>query len=222
MYRLYYHTICPFSRKVRMVLDEKKLPYELIQEDFWKRRHRFIAMNPSGKIPVLTAKPDIILQNSMAICEYLDEKYPDFALLAGTAEEKAEVRRLVAWADEKFSQEVSFYIIQEKVINFYKEKSQPDNNILRVARGNIAPHMQYLAYLLNSRKWIAGERISYADFAFAAHISILDYLNEINWSNIETVKDWYSLMKSRPSFRIIAQDVISGFNPPKHYGQVDF
>ena len=53
MYRLYYHPLCPFSRKVRVHLTAKEIDFELVQENFWERRKEFIAMNPAGTVPII-------------------------------------------------------------------------------------------------------------------------------------------------------------------------
>ena len=77
---------------------------------------------------------------------------------------------------------------------------------------------------LNSekRKWIACDLLTISDFTVASHLSSLDYINDINWEDFPNVKDWYSKIKSRPTFRPILADLLAGFSPPEHYNDLDF
>ncbi len=70
--------------------------------------------------------------------------------------------------------------------------------------------------------WLAGERLSYADLAAAAHLSSVDYLGDVPWQEDETAKAWYARVKSRPSFRPLLADHLPGLPPPRHYADLDF
>ena len=71
-------------------------------------------------------------------------------------------------------------------------------------------------------KWLAGDALSLADIAAAAHLSAIDYLGDVPWSDHEVAKEWYARIKSRPSFRPLLTDHIPGLAPPKHYTDLDF
>ena len=74
MWLLYQFPLCPFSRKVRLVLGEKGVPHELVREYPWERRDEFIDLNPAGETPVLVDKDaGTTLIGSQPICEYFDE-----------------------------------------------------------------------------------------------------------------------------------------------------
>jgi glutathione S-transferase len=111
---LYHLPLSPFARKVRLALAEKRIPFELRVERVWDRRPEFIAMNPACTVPVLQEPNGLAIADSYAICEYLDEAYPDTGLLGRTLAERAEVRRLVAWFDGKFNVEVTRNLLFEK------------------------------------------------------------------------------------------------------------
>ena len=70
--------------------------------------------------------------------------------------------------------------------------------------------------------WLAGDDFSLADIAAAAHISCVDYLGDVPWSDYPGAHDWYARVKSRPSFRPLLADHIPGLPPPKHYADLDF
>ena len=75
MWTLYHLWLCPFSRKVRIALGEKKLNYDLVVEKSWERREAFLALNPAGEVPVLLEITDEgsnnVFSDSNSICEYL-------------------------------------------------------------------------------------------------------------------------------------------------------
>ena len=225
MYRLYNHTICPFSRKVRIFLSAKGIGCEMIQENFWQRRKEFIAMNPAGTIPVLfDNKTSAVIINSSVIIEYIEEKHKENKSFIGdNVVSRAEVRRLQTWFDDKFYNEVGKHILNERFFNRYKNsKSSPNSEILRAVRRNLNIHLSYIEYLLETRKYLAGDQISIADFSAAAHISVLDYFGDINWNHYVPAKDWYSLIKSHKVFSEILKDRLPNIEPPEYYSKLDF
>ena len=113
---LFHLPLSPFSRKVRLVLGEKRLPFELRVEKVWSRRPEFLELNPACTVPVLVEDTGLVIPDSTVICEYLEEAYPDTGLLGRTLGERVEVRRLSAWFDVKFNQEVSHNLLWEKTM----------------------------------------------------------------------------------------------------------
>ncbi len=222
MRTLYHLWLSPQCRKVRIVLLEKKIECELRVEKVWERREPFLALNPAGEVPVLVEPDGTALSDGNAICEFLEEIHPDPSLFARHALERAEVRRLVAWFDHKFNHEVTENLVGEKVMKRFLGLGEPRSRAIRAGLKNIHTHLDYIGYLIERRKWLAGEQVSLADFAAAAHLSTVDYLGDVPWDEHEGAKDWYARIKSRPSFRPLLADHIPGVAPPKHYGNLDF
>ena len=222
MRTLYHVWLNPFSRKVRIMLAEKKLDFAMEVEPVWERRTEFLALNPAGEVPVLVEPDNTVLSDSAAICEYLEEQSPEPNLMGGKPYEKAEVRRLVAWFDRKFHQEVTDMLVNEKVMKRFLGLGEPDSRILRAAQQNIHTHLDYITFLTDRRHWLAGEVMTLADIAAAAHLSALDYLGDVPWSDYKSAKHWYARIKSRPSLRPILSDTIPGLPAPKHYANLDF
>jgi len=219
---LYHLPLSPYSRKVRLALAEKRIPFELRIERVWERRPEFLELNAACTVPVLTEDNGLAISDSYAICEYLDEAYPDVPLFGRTLAERAEVRRLVAWFDGKFGQEVTANLLYEKQMKRLLGRGNPDASAIRAGYANLRPHLEYLGWLAETRAWLAGSQISLADFAAAAHLSTLDYIGDVDWSLNDSAKDWYARMKSRPSFRSLLADRVSGLTPPPHYTDLDF
>lgn len=221
MATLYHVPLSPFCRKVRLSLAEKRIECELIEERYWEQDADFLRRNPAAKVPVLKIDGRT-LSESAAICEYLEEVYPDIALMPQKAEERYEVRRLVGWFDDKFHREVTANLVYERVNKKVMGQGYPDSKNVKAGAKAIKFHLDYLTWLLEQRRWLAGNEMTLADFAAAAHLSSLDYISDVDWNRSETVKDWYAKIKSRPAFRSILADQVPGFPPPPHYADLDF
>lgn len=223
MRTLYHYMLCPFSRKIRLVLGEKRLDFDVENERFWERREAFLAMNPAGQVPVFVDLNGTVLADSSVMCEYLEEAYPERLLIGNGVAHRAEVRRLAAWFDGKFANEVSLPLIFEKTLRRFMREAGPTNSqAIRQAKSMINYHLDYISWLIDRRKWLAGDDLSLADLAAAAHLSVIDYLGDVPWDNHEVAKDWYMRIKSRPSFRPILQDRLGGLTPAEHYQSLDF
>lgn len=223
MWQLFQFPLCPFSRKVRLLLGEKGVGYDLVRESPWERRDEFIDINPAGQTPVMidTAR-DIRLMDSQAICEYFEETQSNAPMISGPAEARAEIRRLVAWFDERLYGEVVAPLMRERMTKRLVHREAPDGTALREAMRCADAHLDYIDYLLDHRRWIAGATLSLADLAAAAHLSVADYLGGCNWSSHQSARDWYAGLKSRPSFRPLLSERMEVISPPAHYGKVDF
>ena len=221
MNRLYHYPLSPFSRKVRLSLAEKRIEVELVEERYWEGDADFLRRNPAGKVPILKMG-NSTFADSTAICEYLEDIHPTPSLLPKGAHERYEVRRLVAWFDDKFNAEVTSKLMGERVFRKVMGTGYPDSANVKAGARAIKYHLDYMAHLLDQRRWLAGNEMSLADFAAAAHLSCLDYISDVDWNRSEIVKDWYAKIKSRPAFRSLLADQISGFPQPRHYADLDF
>ena len=221
MIRLYHVPLSPFCRKVRLSLAEKRLEVELVEERYWERDPDFLRRNPAGKVPIL--KMDgLTLCESGAICEYIEERFPDPPLLPKDPAGRHEVRRLVGWFDDKFHKEVTSKLLYERVNKKITKEGYPDSGNVKAGAKAIKFHLDYLTSLLDERRWLAGNELTLADFAAASHLSALDYISDVDWNRTETVRDWYAKIKSRPAFRSLLADAVPGFPPPQHYADLDF
>lgn len=223
MWQLYQFPLCPFSRKVRLMLGEKGVPHELVRESPWERRDEFLDMNPAGQTPILIeAGKGTILIDSAAICEYFEETVERAPMISGGAAARAEIRRLIAWLDEKLYREVVAPMMEERMRKRLVSRDAPDTKILREAMRTANAHLDYIDYLLDHRRWLGGPVLSLVDLAAAAHLSVADYLGGLDWRGHKQTVDWYAVMKSRPSFRPLLSERMEVIAPPVHYDKVDF
>jgi glutathione S-transferase len=219
---LYHLWLSPFSRTIRVVLKEKNLEFTLKAEKVWERRPEFLALNPAGEVPVLIEPDGTVLAHVGAIAEFLDEVYREKILIGINPLDRAEIRRLVAWFDIKMNDEVTENLVGEKMMKRFLGLGQPNSSAIRAGHANLIHHLDYIGYLIERRRWLAGENFSLADITAAAHLSTIDYLGDVPWDDHEPAKEWYARIKSRPSFRPLLSDHIPGAPPPKHYADLDF
>jgi glutathione S-transferase len=227
---LYHYPFCPHSRFVRLVLAEMGMEPELREERPWERRREFLALNPAGTTPLLVEKDGLAVPGPAVIAEYLDETrglaLGKRRLLPESPAERVEVRRLLDWFLGKFHEEVTSYLVLEKVAKRFMGSAggggPPDMNAIRAARINVRYHLTYIGYLIATRKWLSGDDLTYADLAAAAHLSCADYLGDVPWDEDETARDWYARVKSRPAFRALLADRVPGMAPAAHYANLDF
>lgn len=230
MLTLYHHPFSPTSRFVRLILNEYGAEYQQKMVNPWERPQELLALNPAGTIPILIENDGPAICGPGPIMEYLDETrgyaLAGKRLMPDHPEARAECRRLVDWALQKLDIEVVGHFVRERIYKQMMPRSagggEPDSAALRVARANIPHHMKYFDYLAASRKWLAGDRLSFADFALAAELSCADYLGEVSWAKEENVKEWYARVKSRPSMRPLLGEKVLGMPPAATYADLDF
>lgn len=223
MWQLYQFPLCPFSRKVRLLLGEKGVGYELVRESPWARRDEFMDMNPAGQTPVMVDPTrNLLLMDSNAICEYIEETVEQAAMINGTAANRAETRRLVSWFDHQFYSDVTAPLLHERMIKRIVHRAAPDAKVLREAMKAAIGHLDYVDFLLDHRTWIGGATMGLADLGAAAQISVADYLGGIDWKGHEQTARWYRGFKSRPSFRPLLSERMEAIAPPSYYDDVDF
>ena len=222
MWQLYQFPLCPFSRKVRLLMGEKGIAYDLVREDPWAATDHFFNLNPAGRTPVAVhEEKGIVIADSRAICEYFEETVDKSPMINGTATGRAEIRRLVALFDENFYADVTAPLLSERMKKRIVLRQPPDSRALREAMKMAHGHLDYMDWLIDNRPWLAGSTMSLADLAAAAQISVADYLGGIDWTGHEEARGWYAVFKSRPSFRPLLTERMDVIKPPAHYALVD-
>lgn len=229
---LTHFPFCPFSRSIRLALGELEVAFETAIEQPWAWRPAFLALNPSGDLPVLQFNDGLLLAGAYAISEFLGEVVRQapaeervLDLFPGSPEDRAEVRRLVHWFHGKLDTEVTRELLRERLharLRPDRRGHTPDAELMRALRANLRYHLSYVGYLADQRRWLAGDAMSFADLAAAAHLSCLDYLDEVQWDKHPAVRQWYQRLKSRASFRPLLADRAPGLPPPAHYADLDF
>lgn len=226
----HHFALCPHSRFIRLAMGELQMEVEAVETSPFCREHDFLAMNPAGLLPVLVEHDGQVVAGPDILAEYLDETrglvLGDRRLLPENPGERVEVRRLLHWFNAKFFHEVSELVLNEKAYKrLFPEAfagDSPSTHAIRAASANIRYHLNYVAHLVARRNWLAGDRLTYADLAAAAHFSAVDYFGDVPWETSEAAKSWYARVKSRPAFRPLLADRLKGILPAAHYTNLDF
>jgi glutathione S-transferase len=222
---LHHFPLDPASRQVRLALGEKRLAFTDAPERVWEQRPDFLALNPSGLTPVLVETEKgrrTVICESRAILEHLEEAQPEPSLIGRQPAERAEVRRLLQWFDRKFDNEVNVWLLREKMEKRLFGLGAPDLASLRQGRENLRFHLRYVESLLADRDWLAGDRLTLADFAAGAALSVIDYFGDAPWREFPVAKTWYMKLKSRPCFKPLLADRWPGLIASPHYDDLDF
>ncbi len=219
---VHHFSLCPFSRKLRVLLREKGIEHELFHVEQWKNNKEFERLSPILETPVIVDEHSNIIYSHLAVTEYIEEKYPHRKFYPTDIEAKAHVRKTSYWFDTKMFHEAPRYFVNEKIIKTLSKGGAPNSQALYAAKHNLCAHLNFIEYTTNHTRYLCGEEISMADIAAAAQLSVIDYLGDITWARYPNTKMWYSLIKSRPSFKSILNDRLPGINPPSYYHDLDF
>lgn len=222
MRTLLHYPLQPSSRKVRLILAEKKLGFDLRIERSWEAGEELLRMNPAGDTPVLIDENDLVVTGDPGIAEYIEEVYSSPPLISHDLEGRVEIRRLCAWFDQKFNGECVWPLLNEKVYRRLMMMGGPDSIVIRQAQSRLHHHLSYIGWLSENHAWLAGNQFSLADISAGASLSCLDYLGDIPWEKYPTARQFYAKIKSRPTFRALLADKIPGIPPSAHYQNLDF
>lgn len=222
---LVHYPLDPASRLIRLMCAEYGVPLDVEEVRPWLREADFLELNPAATLPILFTEAEVPVVGIMATIHAVEDLYaPDTVegLIPADPLARAEMWRLIEWVLIKLNDEVSRYLFEEKIAKRDIRGATPEPSVLRAAKANLSEHMLYFNWLLASRNWLAGDEMTLADFALAAHLSMLDYMGDIDWAQAGEARDWYSRLKSRPAFRTLLNDRVVAMPPSKGYANLDF
>jgi glutathione S-transferase len=222
---LYHFPFDPGSRTARLALAEARVEFADTVVRPWEDGCPVTALNPSGMPPVLQVADTgrtLTLCEPAAILGWLEDRSKEPFLMPVDPTERAETRRLTAWFDRRFNDEVNAVLLHERMEKPLLRLGPPEARALRAGREALKGHLTMLEGLLATRDALAGRRISRADMVAAAHLSVLDYFGEVAWAAYPGLKTWYMKLKSRPCFRPLLADRFPGVQPSAWYHDLDF
>jgi glutathione S-transferase len=194
--KLIASTTSPYARKVRIVLVEKKIECDLVEESPWTPESTVPRHNPLGKVPVLVLDDGSALFDSRVIVEYLDTVSPVSRLIPEPSRQRIAVKRWEALADGICDSAVAI------VLESRRPARQQDKELLARQRGKIDLGLKELARELEDRAWCNGEAYSLADIATGCALGYLDLRHpSVDWRgtypNLVKLAD---KLAKRPSF----------------------
>jgi glutathione S-transferase len=225
MPRLLHHRLDPASRLARLMFSEYGVAIELEDIKPWRREPQLLELNPAATVPILIDEGEPPAVGVLAVIHAIEDRYSPSAvagLFPSHGRDRAEMWRLSEWVLMKLNDEVTRYVIEEKIVKRDTPGAAPEPGVLRVAKANLVEHLRYFNWLFATRQWIAGDGMTLADFALAAHLSALDYLGDVDWDTSVETRNWYARIKSRPAFRTLLGDRVAGMPPHAGYANLDF
>jgi glutathione S-transferase len=186
----------PYVRKIRIVLAEKKIDYDLVLDSPWEQGNRVAALNPLGKVPVLVLDDESTLFDSRVIAEYLDAVAPNNRLIPASGRERISVKRWEAMADGVLDAAVAAFL----------ESRRPDGerspSWIERQRGKINQTLQVMSAELGEQPWCHGNSMSLADIATGCALGYVSFrLGDIRWSEqYPNLAHLYQKLMQRPAF----------------------
>ena len=186
----------PYSRKVRIVLAEKKIEYEFIIENPGDPATRVPEYNPLGKIPVLVLDDNTTLFDSRVIVEYLDHASPVGRLIPDDTRARIQTRRWEALADG--CTDAANAVVVEKRRAAEKQSAE----WIARQQGKIDRALKAMSEDLGNRNWCSGDHYSLADIAVGCALGYLDMrLPDTQWRrDYQNLEKLAEKLNKRPSF----------------------
>lgn len=199
MIKLYDFKSSPNSQRVKVVLEEKKLPFEIVPIDLRKGEQKtpeFLKLNPYGKVPVLT-DGDTVLYESCIINEYLDEKYPDPPLMPADLGKRAKARILIDYGLAHL--DGPYQKLRQELMKEPKEQSEP---VIEAAKNDLRKLLQRFENEIGDQPYLLGE-FSLADADLITRFTRLEGFGVLPDPSLPRLSKYLERMKERPSVKAI-------------------
>jgi glutathione S-transferase len=199
MIKLYDFKSSPNCQRVKVVLAEKNLPYEIVPIDLTKKEQKnpdYLKMNPYGKVPVLT-DDSTVLYESLVINEYLEEKYPNPPLMPKDPAKKAKGRILVDYGMAHFDS--AYQKLRMELMKEAKEQSQP---VIDSAKGDLKKLLQRFEEELGDQQYLLGD-FSLVDADLIPRFTRLEGFGVLPDASLPRLGNYLARMKARPSVKAL-------------------
>ena len=198
MIKLHHHPMSTYSRKVRIALIEKGIPFERVLVDLGKGEHKkpeYLAMNPNGKVPTLVDDGFVIFE-STAICEYLEDKFPTPSILPGDPQTRARARMWNQYADTQVAP--AFFKVFSELI--FKKPGEGDMARVEEGRKLIAEQIRILDRKLEGLDFLAGKVFTLGDVAMMPWFGYLGFTGVELDPAAKHFAAWWERLAGRKSF----------------------
>jgi glutathione S-transferase len=186
----------PYARKIRIVLAEKKIDYDLVLESPWAAENQVTSLNPLGKIPVLVLDDESTLYDSRVIAEYLDTVAPNNRLIPASGRERISVKRWEALADGVLDAAVAAFL------ELRRADGERSESWIERQRGKINQAFKAMSGELGEQAWCHGNGLSLADIAVGCALGYVSFrLGDIRWGEqYPNLSQLYAKLMQRPAF----------------------
>jgi glutathione S-transferase len=192
-------TSSPYVRKVRIVMAEKKLDYQFVQEDVWADDTAIAQSNPLGKVPCLVMEGGEALFDSRVIVEYLDTLSPVGKLIPAVGRERAEVKTWEALADGVLD---ALILARLEAHWAGRGKGQRSQAWIDRQMGKAQASLKAMSQGLGDKPYCAGIYLTLADIAVGCALGYLDFrFPDLDWrSPYPNLAKLHEKLSQRASF----------------------
>lgn len=186
----------PYVRKIRIVLAEKKIDYDLVLDSPWEPANRVAQFNPLGKVPVLVLDDDSTVYDSRVIAEYLDAVAPNNRLIPASGRERISVKRWEALADGLLDAAVAAFLEGRR------PEGERSASWIERQRGKVESALKAMSEELGEQSWCHGNGLSLADIAVGCALGYVSFrLGDIPWAGqYPNLAALYERLMLRPAF----------------------
>ena len=197
-----FTSIGPNPRTVRMFMLEKAIEVPTVTVDLMggeNRRGPYLERNPAGQLPSLELDDGTLLGETVAICEYLEEKHPKPALIGSTPEERAETRMWQRRVELNITEHLYNGFRYAEGLMLFKDRMPTVPEAAEGLKGIARKRLQWLDPLLAGKKFLAGDRFTLADIILFSAIDFGGTVGQGLDPNLKNVGAWYARVSERPS-----------------------
>lgn len=197
MIKLYCFPRSGNSREVKLVLEEKGIPYKSVnirENDVVNNDEDFKKASPNKKVPAIV-DGDVYMCNSYSINEYLESKYPEHPVLPKDESLRAEIKAWVARYDKSLALKIGLLLIE----TILKPAAEQKEHVKEMLRGEIKTGLKELNQKLSGQEYFFGE-YSLADISMTPHLAAMSRLGVVIDDELTDLKAWMQRVKTRPNF----------------------
>ena len=186
----------PYARKIRVVLMEKRIEVDLVEENVWGADTKVTLHNPLTKVPVLVLDDGTSLYDSRVIAEFLDGITPVSRLIPEGGRDRAMVKRLEALGDGITDAGIAIFLERKR------DAAHQGTDWIARQMGKVDSGVAAVARELGDRKFCQGENMTLGDISVACGLLWLEFrLAEIKWrTTYPNLKAWVERLEARTSF----------------------
>ena len=199
MIKLYDFKSSPNCQRVKVVLAEKNLPYEIVPIDLRAQEQKtpdYLKMNPYGKVPVLTDDATVLYE-SCVINEYLEEKYPNPPLMPKEPGQKAKARILIDYGMSHFDGPY-----QKLRMELMKAQKDQNPQVIDGAKSELRKLLQRLENEIDDQQYLMGD-FSLVDADLLPRFTRLEGFGVLPDPSLPRLGKYLERMKARPSVKAI-------------------
>ena len=199
MIKLYDFKSSPNCQRVKIVLAEKNLPYDIAPIDLRAHEQKtpeYLKLNPYGKVPVLTDDATVLYE-SLIINEYLDEKYPNPPLMPKDPAKRAKARILIDYGMGHF--DAPYQRLRMELIKDAKEQNQ---QVIATAKAELKKLLQRLEDEIGEQQFLLGD-FSLVDADLLPRFTRLEGFGVLPDPSLPRLGNYLERVKARPSVRAV-------------------